>query len=180
MAFTPSSTAIAGVIEIHRAAHGDTRGRFLNVYRRSDWQEIWGERSIEQVNLSRNPEPGTVRGLHLQRGIPPEIRLVSCVRGRVWDVAVDLRSGSATWGRWQAFELSAEQGNSLLIPPGCAHGFQVLEPDSELLYLHAAPYQPHNETGVRFDDPQLAVAWPMEPRLLSERDRALPLLEWTQ
>jgi dTDP-4-dehydrorhamnose 3,5-epimerase len=95
----------------------------------------------------------------------------------VWDVAVDLRPGSPTWGCWQALELSPEQGNALLIPEGCAHGFQVLEPGSELLYLHSGAWVPEAETGVRFDDPQLAISWPLTPLGLSERDLALPLLE---
>lgn len=173
------TTALEGVIEITRHPHEDYRGRFLNVFRRRDWAQIWGEqRPIEQVNLSQNPRPGTVRGLHLQRGEHPEVRLITCVKGRVWDVAVDLRPSSVTHGRWVAVELSSEAGNSLLIPTGCAHGFQVLEADSELLYLHGAPYYPSDETGVRWDDPTLAVAWPLEPRGLSERDRNLPLLEW--
>ncbi len=172
------ATALKGVLEILRHPHGDHRGRFLNVFRRGEWNQLWGEdRPIEQVNLSHNPRPGTVRGLHLQRGTPAEVRLVSCVVGRVWDVAVDLRAHSATRGRWVAVELSAEAGNSLLIPTGCAHGFQVLEPDSALLYLHGAPYRPTEETGVRWDDPQLGIDWPMEPRELSERDRSLPRLE---
>ncbi|WP_216913393.1 MULTISPECIES: dTDP-4-dehydrorhamnose 3,5-epimerase [unclassified Synechococcus] len=172
------ATALEGVLEIRRQPHGDQRGRFLNVFRRGEWDQLWGEdRPIEQVNLSHNPRPGTVRGLHLQQGTPPEFRLVSCVVGRVWDVAVDLRPDSATRGRWVAVELSAEAGNSLLIPTGCAHGFQVLESDSALLYLHGAPYRPKEEKGVRWDDPQLDIDWPMEPRDLSERDRSLPLLE---
>ncbi len=171
-------TALMGVLEIRRQPHADGRGRFLNVFRRREWIQVWGEnRPIEQVNVSHNPQPGTVRGLHLQRGVPPEMRLVTCVQGRVWDVAVDLRPDSATRGRWTAVELSAEAGNSLLIPSGCAHGFQVLEPDSTLLYLHGAPYHPMEETGVRWDDPQLAIDWPMEARELSERDRSLPVLE---
>ncbi|MCP9933268.1 MULTISPECIES: dTDP-4-dehydrorhamnose 3,5-epimerase [Synechococcales] len=172
------ATALEGVVEISRRPHGDHRGRFLNVFRREDWSQLWGgDRPIEQVNLSHNPSPGTLRGLHLQRGAPPEVRLVTCVVGRVWDVAVDLRPGSATRGHWVAVDLSAEAGNSLLIPTGCAHGFQVLEPDSTLLYLHGAPYRPSEETGVRWDDPQLGIDWPMQPRDLSERDRSLPLLE---
>ncbi len=172
------TTALEGVLEIRRQLHGDQRGRFVNVFRRGEWDQLWEEgRPIEQVNLSHNPRPGTVRGLHLQQGMPAEVRLVSCVVGRVWDVAVDLRPDSATRGRWVAVELSAEAGNSLLIPTGCAHGFQVLEPDSALLYLHGAPYCPKEETGVRWDDPQLGIDWPMEPRDLSERDRSLPLLE---
>lgn len=172
------ATAIEGVFDIVRIPFTDQRGRFLNLFRRAEWLEIWGDRPIEQVNLSHNARKGTIRGLHLQRGHPPEVRLVTCVKGRVWDVAVDLREGSPTRGQWHAAELSSAAGNSLLISPGCAHGFQVLEPDSTLLYLHAAPYRPSDEAGVRWNDPSLAVSWPLEASDLSERDSLLPLLEW--
>ena len=172
------ASTIEGVFDIGRFPFTDQRGHFLNLFRRSDWSEIWGDRPIEQVNLSHNVRRGTIRGLHLQRGNPPEVRLVTCVKGRVWDVAVDLRAESATRGQWYGAELCAVAGNSLLIPPGCAHGFQVLEPDSTLLYLHAAPYRPSDESGVRWNDPSLAVGWPLDASDLSERDRLLPLLEW--
>ena len=99
-----------------------------------------------------------------------------CLRGRVWDVAVDLRPKSSTYGHWHAVELSPVRANALLIPEGCAHGFQVLEPGSELLYLHSGPWVAEAETGVRFDDPQLAIPWPLPPQGLSERDLALPML----
>jgi len=117
------------VLEIKRIPFTDQRGHFLNLFRRNDGSEIWGDRPIEQVNLSHNIRRGTIRGLHLQRGQPPEVRLVTCVKGRVWDVAADLREASTTRGEWHGVD-SAEAGNSLLIPTGCAHGFQVLEPDS--------------------------------------------------
>jgi dTDP-4-dehydrorhamnose 3,5-epimerase len=175
-------TPIQGVLELRSQFFADHRGAFLNAFRAAEpiFQEAWGERGVSQVNLSRTEAVGTIRGLHLQAHPHSEAKLVRCLRGRVWDVAVDLRPGSATWGSWHAAELSPGWGNALLIPEGCAHGFQVLEAGSELLYLHSGAWVPEAETGVRFDDPQLAVAWPMEPRLLSERDRALPLLEWFQ
>ena len=137
----------------------------------------WGDRGIAQVNVSRTETVGTIRGLHLQAPPHSEAKLVRCLRGRVWDVAVDLRPDSATYCHWHAVELSSERANALLIPEGCAHGFQVLEPGSELLYLHSGAWVPEAETGVRFDDPQLAIPWPLTPRGLSERDLALPLLE---
>ena len=117
----------------------------------------------------------TMQGLQA----PPhsEAKRVRCLRGRVWDVAVDLRPGSPTWGQWHAVELSPGAANALLIPEGCAHGFQVLEPGSELLYLHSGAWVPEAEPGVRFDASQLAIGWPLPPQGLSERDLALPLLE---
>ena len=119
---------------------------------------------------------GALRGLHTQLGPTPEAKLVRCLRGRVWDVAVDLRPGSASFGHWEAVELSHENANAWLIPEGCLHGFQVLEPGSELLYVHSAPYRPEDQLGVRWDDPQLAIAWPLAPVDLSPRDQQLPLL----
>ena len=136
----------------------------------------WGDRGIAQVNLSRTEAVGTIRGLHLQAEPHSEAKLVRCLRGRVWDVAVDLRTDSTTYGQSHALELSPDQGNALLIPEGCAHGFQVLEPGSELLYLHSGAWVPEAETGVRWDDPQLAIAWPLPVAGLSDRDRNLPLL----
>ena len=137
----------------------------------------WGDRGIAQVNVSRTEAVGTIRGLHLQAEPHSEAKLVRCLRGRVWDVAVDLRHDSASYGQWHAVELSPEQGKALLIPEGCAHGFQVLEPGSELLYLHSGAWVPEAETGVRFDDPQLAISWPLPPLGMSERDLTLPLLK---
>ena len=172
-------TSIAGVLELVGQTFSDHRGSFLNAYRaqESACTEAWGNRHIAQVNLSRTEAVGTVRGLHLQAPPHGEAKLVRCLRGRVWDVAVDLRPDSATYCHWHAVELSPERANALLIPESCAHGFQVLEPGSELLYLHSGNWVPEAETGVRFDDPQLAIPWPLPPRGLSERDLALPLLE---
>ena len=173
------ATPISGVLELRSTPFRDARGAFLNAFRQHEpaFAEAWSNRPIAQVNLSRTELVGSVRGLHLQAPPHSEAKLVRCLRGRVWDVAVDLRAGSASHGRWHAVELSPEAGNALLIPEGCAHGFQVLEPGSELLYLHSGVWVPEAETGVRFNDPHLALPWPLAPLGLSERDRALPLLE---
>lgn len=175
---TIRSTAIAGLLEICSEPHRDGRGFFLNAWRPEEehWQNSWGQRPVQQLNLSRTERVGALRGLHTQLGPTPEAKLVRCLRGRVWDVAVDLRPGSPSWGQWQAVELSPQTGNAWLIPEGCLHGFQVLEPGSELLYLHSAPYRPEDQLGVRWNDPQLAIPWPMEPLDLSPRDQQLPLL----
>ena len=170
---------IEGVFELRGRPFADHRGAFLNAFRAQEeaWRQAWGDRGIAQVNVSRSEVVGTIRGLHLQAGTFSEAKLVRCLRGRVWDVAVDLRPHSVSYGQWQALELSPEAGNALLIPEGCAHGFQVLEASSELLYLHSGAWMPEAETGVRFDDPRLAIAWPLAPLGLSERDLKLPLLE---
>jgi len=171
-------TPINGVFELVSQPFVDARGKFLNAFRAHEkaFMGSWGDRGIAQVNLSRNEVVGTIRGLHLQTEPYSEAKLVRCLTGMVWDLAVDLRCESASYGQWQAVELTPERGNSLLIPEGCAHGFQVLQPGSELLYLHSGPWVPEAETGVRWDDPQLAIAWPLPPTELSERDRSLPLL----
>jgi dTDP-4-dehydrorhamnose 3,5-epimerase len=172
-------TTIPGVLEVVGQPFADHRGAFLNAFRRQEpaFAQAWGERPIAQVNLSLSKDVGTVRGMHLQAPPHSEAKLVRCLRGRVWDVAVDLRPGSTSYGQWHAVELSSVTPNALLIPEGCAHGFQVLEPGSELLYLHSGAWMPQAETGVRYDDPQLAIPWPLPPVGLSERDLGLPLLE---
>lgn len=172
-------TPLPGVFELRGQPFQDDRGAFLNAFRLQEpaFAEAWGARPIAQVNLSRTGSVGCVRGLHIQASPHSEAKLVRCLRGRVWDVAVDLRTTSATYGRWHAVELNPETANALLIPEGCAHGFQVLEPDSELLYVHSEAWVPQAETGVRFNDPQLNIPWPLVPLGLSERDRVLPLLD---
>ena len=171
-------TSIKGVFELCSHAVGDHRGAFLNAYRAQEqsFRESWGNRSIAQVNISRTEKVGTIRGLHRQAEPHSEAKLVRCLLGKVWDLAVDLRHDSPTHGQWHSVELSQDQGNALLIPEGCAHGFQVLEPGSELLYLHSSAWVPEAETGVRWDDPFLAIDWPLPVSDLSDRDRALPFL----
>jgi dTDP-4-dehydrorhamnose 3,5-epimerase len=171
-------TPINGVFELVSHPFVDSRGAFLNAFRAHEeaFQGSWGDRGIAQVNLSRNEVVGTIRGLHLQAEPHSEAKLVRCLKGRVWDVAVDLRRNSATYGQWHAVELTPERGNALLIPESCAHAFQVLEPSTELLYFHSGTWVAEAETGVRWDDPLLAIAWPLAATELSERDRSLPFL----
>ena len=171
-------TPIDGVVELVSHPFVDTRGAFLNAFRAQEASFIgsWGDRGIAQVNLSRSEVVGTIRGLHFQAPPHSEAKLVRCLKGRVWDVAVDLRGESATFSQWHAVELTPEHGNALLVPEGCAHGFQVLESGSELLYLHSGAWVPQAESGVCWDDPQLAVSWPLQPTELSDRDRCLPFL----
>ena len=171
-------STIPGVFEIRSDSFTDSRGKFFNLFRRNDvlYEQVWSERSISQVNLSLTKEAGCIRGLHLQSEPYSECKLVRCLRGRIWDVAVDLRTDSCTFGQWHAVELRPDLGNALLIPEGCAHGFQVMEPHSELLYLHSGAWVPSAETGIRFDDPKLSISWPLDPQGLSDRDLHLPYL----
>jgi dTDP-4-dehydrorhamnose 3,5-epimerase len=172
-------TPIPGVLELVGQPFADHRGAFLNAFRIQEpsFAQAWGDRPIAQVNLSRSEAVSMVRGLHLQAPPHSEAKLVRCLRGRVWDVAVDLRTESTTYGQWHAVELLPAAANALLIPEGCAHGFQVLEPGSELLYLHSGAWVPESETGVHFDDPRLAIPWPLPPTGISERDLGLPGLD---
>lgn len=172
----PQPTPIAGVHVVRTAVSGDPRGSFARLFCEAELAALLGARRIVQVNLSRTSEAGALRGLHYQRPPHAEMKLIRCLRGRVWDVAVDLRAGSPTLGQWHGVELSALDANMMVIPEGCAHGFQVLDADSELLYLHTAAYVPGSEAGVAWDDPRLAIAWPRPVTQLSERDaRHAPL-----
>ncbi|CAN7451904.1 dTDP-4-dehydrorhamnose 3,5-epimerase [Cupriavidus necator] len=170
------ATPIEGVMVVTSQAFADHRGAFQRLYCDKELADVLGGRHVVQANHSRTAQVGAVRGMHYQ--LPPhaEMKLVRCLRGRVWDVAMDLREGSPTFLRWHAVELSAESGRMFVIPEGCAHGFQVLEPESELLYLHTAHYAPQAEGGVRHDDPQLGIEWPLPVADLSQRDRSHPLL----
>lgn len=174
--FTVVPTPIAGVVLVKGQPHGDSRGAFMRLYCQDDLSEILGPRRIVQINHSRTQRVGTVRGMHFQRPPNAEMKLVRCLRGRVWDVAVDLRHGSPTFGRWFGADLTPENGLMLVVPEGCAHGFQVLETDSELLYLHTAAYAPEAEGGVASADPMLGIEWPLPPVELSPRDLAFPPL----
>jgi dTDP-4-dehydrorhamnose 3,5-epimerase len=165
---------IAGAFVAQSTPREDARGSFMRLFCARDFEAANGARHIVQINDSFTRPAGTVRGLHFQAGAAADAKWVRCMAGRVWDVLVDLRRDSPTFLQWHAVELSADNHRSVLIPEGCAHGFQTLEEDCRLLYLHTAFYDPSAERGVAFDDPQLAIRWPREVSLLSERDRGLP------
>lgn len=167
---------IAGVSLIEANPYLDERGVFYRAFCRNELTLIIGNRQIEQINLSRTDMVGAIRGLHFQYPPHSEMKLIRCIKGKVWDVALDLREDSATYLQWYAAELSADNLNMLVIPEGCAHGFQVLEPESELLYLHTACYVADLEGGVRFDDPLVSISWPIPVTDISVRDRLHPLL----
>lgn len=163
-------TAIPGVHIVENEVCRDERGSFARLFCAVELQDLLRGRQILQVNLSHTRRVGAIRGLHYQRLPYAEMKIVRCIKGRVFDVAVDLRRQSPTFLRWSACELSPESRRAFVIPEGCAHGFQVLEPDSHLLYLHSQIYMPEAEGGVRFDEPQIAIDWPLGPTDLSVRD----------
>lgn len=149
----------------------DHRGEFVRLYCTETLSSLLGNTALHQINRSITKTVGSVRGLHFQRPPHAERKLVRCLRGRVFDVAVDLRKTSPTYLKWCGTELIPDEYSMLIIPEGFAHGFQVLDPDSELLYLHTAPYTPEAEGGVAFDDPSIAIQWPLRPTEISARDR---------
>ena len=174
--FTTTDLPLTGLRLIERQRIGDDRG-FLSRLFCSDELAVAGwQKSIAQINHTFTSQRGTVRGLHYQTPPHAEMKLVSCIRGEIWDVAIDLRSNSPTFMRWYAQTLSAENGYALLIPEGFAHGFQALSDDSELLYMHSEAYSPQAEAVLRFDDQRLGITWPLPVTGISERDRAHPLL----
>jgi dTDP-4-dehydrorhamnose 3,5-epimerase len=169
-------TPISGLVVLETTPHTDNRGAFARLYCEYELASFIGQRRIMQINHSRTAAIGAVRGMHYQRPPHAEMKLVRCIKGRVWDVAVDLRHNSPTFLRWHAEELTPFNGRTMVIPEGFAHGFQVLESESELLYLHTAFYTPGAEGGLRHDDPRLAIHWPHAVTDLSARDAAHPLL----
>ncbi|MDH4120887.1 MAG: dTDP-4-dehydrorhamnose 3,5-epimerase [Deltaproteobacteria bacterium] len=170
------STKIAGVHVVETTPFQDQRGKFARFFCERELQPVLGGRKIVQINFSRTTARGALRGMHFQRKPHAEMKLVRCLQGKVWDVALDLRAGSPTFKQWHAEELTPENARLLVIPEGCAHGFQVLEPNSELLYLHTAFYEPQAEGGVLFNDPAFGITWPLEVKDLSHRDQQHPLV----
>jgi dTDP-4-dehydrorhamnose 3,5-epimerase len=155
----------------------DSRGAFSRLYCEDELKAVIGERRILQINHSRTDIIGAVRGLHYQFSPHAEMKLVRCLKGRVWDIAVDLRCDSPTFLHWHAEELTSANARMMVIPEGFAHGFQVLDPSSELLYLHTANYAPSAEGGLRHDDPRIGIRWPLTVTDLSQRDATHPLIK---
>jgi dTDP-4-dehydrorhamnose 3,5-epimerase len=167
---------IPGVLVVESATHRDDRGVFARLFCADALKSVLEHRQIVQINRSVTQHTGAVRGLHYQRPPSSEMKFVRCLAGKVWDVVVDVRAHSRTFLTWHAEELSGVNGRMLVIPEGCAHGFQVLEAGSEMLYLHTALYAPGDEEGIRATDPRIAIPWPLTVRDLSRRDAQFPLL----
>ena len=172
MRFSP--TEIDGVVLVDIEPVSDARGAFARLQCPDDFAAAGHPFTPAQTSLSRNPQIGTLRGMHHQPAPHTEVKLVRCVRGRIFDVALDLRSDSPTHRRWTAAELSADNARALLIPKGVAHGFLTLEADSDVLYQIAPRFEAGHEAGVRWNDPAFAIVWPMAPLVMSERDAGYP------
>lgn len=170
------ATPIRGVFVLDLERRGDERGYFARAWCAQELASFGLQTQVAQINVGFSRERGTLRGLHYQLPPAAEVKLVRCTRGAVWDAALDLRRDSPTFGRWFGCELSAENARQLYLPPGCAHGYQTLEADSEICYLTSQPYAPDLSRGVRYDDPQAAIAWPLAVTMVSDADRHWPLL----
>jgi len=174
--FKVGDTFLAGVKTIERIQIGDSRGFLSRIFCAEELRRVGWTRPIAQITQSVTSSLGTIRGLHYQQLPHAEMKLVSCTRGEIWDVAVDLRASSPTFLRWYGERLSAANRRALLIPEGFAHGFQALTDECELLYLHSSPHVADAEAGLRYDDPSLNIAWPREPGEVSARDMGHALL----
>lgn len=175
MIFT--ATEIEDVVLIEPERLADERGHFARTYDADAFARRGLDPRIAQCSNSFNARAGTLRGMHYQADPHGEAKLVRCTRGSIFDVAVDLRPDSASFGRWAAATLSADNGAALFIPSGCAHGFQTLADETEILYQISVPYAPGAGRGVRWDDPAFAIDWPPPPaggRTMSERDASYP------
>jgi len=166
-----SPTAIAGVSQVVRRPVADDRGHLARLFCSEEFARAGQGFTVVQINHTLTRQKGAVRGLHFQHPPAAERKLVTCLRGTIFDVAVDLRRGSPTFLKWTATELSAANWTALLIPEGCAHGFQALSDDCELLYLHSAPYTADLEGALNAFDPRIAIDWPLPVSDISARDR---------
>lgn len=175
--FVVTELPLSGLKEITRNQIGDNRGFLSRVFCANELAVCGWNKPVAQLNHTYTGTKGTVRGMHFQHSPHAEMKLVSCLRGVVWDVAVDLRPESKTYCQWYGIELSAEKGNALLIPEGFAHGFQTISDDVELLYCHSEFYAPEFEAGLNPFDPLLSIQWPLLTTEISARDQAHPFID---
>lgn len=166
-----------GVHLVHLQPRHDGRGSFTRSFCRKTFLQAGLEADWPQINLSHTRQRASVRGLHFQASPGEEIKLVTCVTGAVFDVVLDVRPRSATFGQWRAYELSEQNSTSLYIPAGFAHGFQCLTDDCRMSYLMSRDFEPALARGVRHNDPSLAIPWPLPVTCISPKDAVLPLFE---
>ena len=173
MRFTETELDGSFVVELDR--HTDERGFFARIWCREELAELGLTSDLSQCSISRNALAGTLRGMHFQRHPHEEAKLVRCTSGAIYDVIIDLRPASSTFGQWVGVELDADSGQALYVPEGFAHGFQTLVDASDVLYMISTPYVPEAGAGVRWNDPAFAVQWPeAADRVISDRDRTWP------
>ena len=165
------TTPLLGVYVIKFEPFLDERGSFTRTFCQKEFTQIGFHKQIVQINHSINRQKGTIRGMHYQQPPACETKIIRCVLGKVFDVMVDLRAGSPTFKKWYGVELSKENMHMVLIPEGFAHGFQTLTDNAELIYLSSEFYNPKYERGLRFDDPTVAISWPLHVDVISPKDQ---------
>lgn len=175
--FFVTDLPLAGLKRLQRKRLGDHRGFLERLFCADELEAIGWKKPIAQINLTHTIEKGTVRGMHFQYSPHAEMKLVTCIKGTVWDVAVDLRMGSPTFLSWYAQLLSANNLLTLLIPEGFAHGFQTMTEDAELLYFHSIPHVSEAEAGINPRDLKLGIEWPLPITKISERDENHPIVD---
>ena len=175
MRFT--ETAIVGARVIDPTPHQDDRGRFMRAWCSKEFAENGINFVPVQANMGLSVRIGTVRGMHYQETPALEAKLIRCTRGVIFDVVLDLRPGSPSYGKWYGAELSAENGRMLYVPEHCAHGYQTLENETEMYYMSSAFYNSNAARGVRYDDPAFGIQWPLAVTAVSEQDRNWPLVK---
>ena len=169
-------TKIEGIFAIHSEPFKDERGFFNRIFCQKELEAIKPGIVIAQVNHSMTKTKGTIRGMHFQNPPHAEMKIIRCVKGSIFDVAVDLRKDSPTFLLWHGEVLSAENMKALVVPEGCAHGFQSLEDDIEMIYLHTQFYSKLSEGAIRYDEPKIAIKWSLDSTVISEKDSSYPFL----
>ena len=162
---------LSGVFKIIKNKFSDDRGHFFRLFCEQEFKDQNMSNNLNQINLSTSAQKGTVRGLHYQTSPFSEQKIVTCIKGKIWDVAVDIRKESPTYLKWTSLELSAENYTSILIPEGFAHGFQTLESNSEILYFSSKPYMKEFERGINPLDKKLKIDWPIKISNISSKDK---------
>lgn len=172
-------TKLENVYVIEPEPFYDNRGWFQRLYCESELKKIGFNKKIVQINHSFTKEKGSIRGMHFQYPPMMEIKVIKCLAGSIYDVIIDLRKKSPTFLNWHSEIISAENMKMIYVPEGYAHGFQTLENNCEILYLHSEFYSPEYESGIRFDDPKININWPLELTQISERDKNHKLIDET-
>jgi dTDP-4-dehydrorhamnose 3,5-epimerase len=175
MPFEFKTLEIPGPVLIRPQVFGDDRGFFLELYKHSDFAKAGIKEHLVQDNYSKSTR-GVLRGLHYQKTPAAQGKLVMCIKGSIFDVAVDIRKGSPQYGRWTGVELTEQNKMMLFVPPGFAHGFQVLSETAEVMYKCTDEYSPSNDRGIIWNDPDINIAWPLKDPVLSGKDKLHPLL----